>query len=49
MPATELFAEMQSDRCLDQENGDGYDCSNFVDLDWLSSSGNSYEEELLER
>lgn len=28
---------------------DAYDCSNFVDLDWLSSSGNSCEEEFLDR
>ncbi|KAI3447255.1 hypothetical protein Pfo_003920 [Paulownia fortunei] len=45
----ELFAEMQRDRYLEHENGDTIDCSNFVDLDWLSSSGNSCEEELLER
>ncbi|RYR39746.1 hypothetical protein Ahy_A09g045332 isoform F [Arachis hypogaea] len=31
--------------CYDEHG----DCSNFVDLDWLSSSGNSCEEELLER
>ncbi|XP_027335029.1 phosphoinositide phosphatase SAC2-like isoform X2 [Abrus precatorius] len=34
--------------CYD-EHGGICDCSNFVDLDWLSSSGNSCEEELLER
>ncbi|XP_042002395.1 phosphoinositide phosphatase SAC4-like isoform X3 [Salvia splendens] len=45
----ELFAEMQRVRYLEHENGDAIDCSNFVDLDWLSSSGNSCEEELLER
>ncbi|KAI3443507.1 hypothetical protein Pfo_000172 [Paulownia fortunei] len=49
MPTRELFAEMQRDRYLEHENGDAIDCSNFVDLDWLSSSGNSCEEELLER
>ncbi|XP_020553629.1 phosphoinositide phosphatase SAC4-like isoform X2 [Sesamum indicum] len=48
MPARELFAEIQQ-RDLEHENGDVIDCSNFVDLDWLSSSGNSCEEELLER
>ncbi|XP_047946635.1 phosphoinositide phosphatase SAC3-like isoform X2 [Salvia hispanica] len=49
MPNRELFAEMQRVRYLEHENGDAIDCSNFVDLDWLSSSGNSCEEELLER
>ncbi|KAK4428775.1 Phosphoinositide phosphatase SAC4 [Sesamum alatum] len=49
MPARELFAEIQRDKYLEHENGDAIDCSNFVDLDWLSSSGNSCEEELLER
>ncbi|KAH6817270.1 Phosphoinositide phosphatase family protein [Perilla frutescens var. frutescens] len=49
MPTRELFAEMQRVRYLERENGDAIDCSNFVDLDWLSSSGNSCEEELLER
>ncbi|KAL1547867.1 phosphoinositide phosphatase SAC4-like [Salvia divinorum] len=49
MPTRELFAEMQRVRYLEHENGDAIDCSNFVDLDWLSSSGNSCEEELLER
>ncbi|KAL2503377.1 Phosphoinositide phosphatase SAC4 [Forsythia ovata] len=49
MPARVLFAEMQRDRCLEHENGDAIDSSNFVDLDWLSSSGNSCEDELLER
>lgn len=49
VPTRELFAEMQRVRYLEHENGDAIDCSNFVDLDWLSSSGNSCEEELLER
>ncbi|XP_022888769.1 phosphoinositide phosphatase SAC4-like isoform X2 [Olea europaea var. sylvestris] len=49
MPARVLFAEMQKDRCLEHEHGDTIDSSNFVDLDWLSSSGNSCEDELLER
>ncbi|KAK6147581.1 hypothetical protein DH2020_018493 [Rehmannia glutinosa] len=34
---------------LEHEYGDAIDCSNFVDLDWLSSSGHSCDEELLER
>ncbi|KAG6431623.1 hypothetical protein SASPL_109702 [Salvia splendens] len=49
MPTRDLFAEMQRVRYLEHENGDAVDCSNFVDLDWLSSFGNSCEEELLER
>lgn len=49
MPARELFVDMPRDRSLEHENGDTYDCSNFVDLDWLSSSGNSCEEEIFER
>ncbi|KAL2936493.1 Phosphoinositide phosphatase SAC4 [Bienertia sinuspersici] len=31
------------------ERKDSLDCSNFVDLDWLSSSGNSCEEDCCER
>ena len=34
--------------CYD-EHGDACDCSNVLDVDWLSSSGNYLEEELLER
>ncbi|XP_027173210.1 phosphoinositide phosphatase SAC3-like [Coffea eugenioides] len=49
MPVRELFEDLPRDRCQENENGDSYDCSNFVDLDWLSSSGNSCEEEILER
>lgn len=49
VPARELFVEMQRDQSLEHRNADAYDCSNFVDLDWLSSSGNSCEEELLDR
>ncbi|EPS66096.1 hypothetical protein M569_08681, partial [Genlisea aurea] len=35
MPARVLLAEMQRVRYLENEN-DSIDCSNFVDLDWLS-------------
>lgn len=45
MPRRELFVD--SERCLENDNIDAFDCSNFVDLDWLSSSGNS--EDLSER
>ncbi|KAL6974665.1 Phosphoinositide phosphatase sac4 [Sarracenia purpurea var. burkii] len=47
VPRRQLFADMQRDRCLDNDQVDT--CSNFVDLDWLSSSGNSCDEELYER
>ncbi|OIW04539.1 hypothetical protein TanjilG_13921 [Lupinus angustifolius] len=38
-----------SDYVCHDEHGDACDCSNFLNVDWLSSSGNSCEEELLER
>lgn len=28
---------------------DSFNCSNFLDVDWLSSSGNSCEDETFER
>ncbi|RDX72707.1 Phosphoinositide phosphatase SAC3 [Mucuna pruriens] len=55
MPRRQLFGEMQRERCLENDHiyysdhGDSFSCSNFVDLDWLSSSGNSCEEEAFER
>ncbi|KAJ4708709.1 Phosphoinositide phosphatase family protein [Melia azedarach] len=55
MPRRQLFGDVQRDRYLDNdhiyfsEHGDPSSCSNFVDLDWLSSSGNSCEEEPYER
>ncbi|XP_044463906.1 phosphoinositide phosphatase SAC3-like isoform X2 [Mangifera indica] len=55
MPRKQLFGEMQRDRYLESdhiyfsENGDASSFSNFVDLDWLSSSGNSCEEDPYER
>ncbi|KAJ1402976.1 SAC domain [Sesbania bispinosa] len=55
MPRRQLFGEMQRERCLEgdhiyySDHGDSFSCSNFVDLDWLSSSGNSCEEEPYER
>ncbi|KAF3970972.1 hypothetical protein CMV_005378 [Castanea mollissima] len=55
MPSRQLFGDMQRDRCLESdriyysEHGDSSTCSNFVDLDWLSSSGNSCEEDQFER
>ena len=54
MPRRQLFVDMQRDQNLEDniysnEHGDLYNCSNFVDLDWLSSSGNSCEEESYDR
>ncbi|XP_057415757.1 phosphoinositide phosphatase SAC3-like isoform X2 [Lotus japonicus] len=55
LPRRQLFGEMQRERSLEgdhiyySEHGDSFSCSNFVDLDWLSSSGNSCEEEQFER
>ncbi|XP_038699994.1 phosphoinositide phosphatase SAC3-like isoform X2 [Tripterygium wilfordii] len=51
MPRRQLFGDGQRDQWLESdhihysEHGDMFNCSNFVDLDWLSSSGNSCEEE----
>lgn len=39
--------QLESDHIYFCENGSGD--SNFLDLDWLSSSGNSCEEEIYER
>ncbi|KAF6154210.1 hypothetical protein GIB67_043100 [Kingdonia uniflora] len=47
MTRRQLFTEMQSN--LVYFNEDTSNCSNFVDLEWLSSSGNSCEEESYER
>lgn len=39
----------ESDQICYEEHEDARDSSNFLDVDWLSSSGNSCEGELLER
>nr|KYP57791.1 Polyphosphoinositide phosphatase [Cajanus cajan] len=55
MPRRQLFGDIQRERGIESEHiyysdhGDSFSCSNFVDLDWLSSSGNSCEEEPFER
>ncbi|KAL5728507.1 suppressor of actin mutation [Ranunculus cassubicifolius] len=47
MSRRHLFPEMQSGHIyFDEESSN---CSNFLDMDWLSSSGNSCEEESYER
>ncbi|XP_024966018.1 phosphoinositide phosphatase SAC2-like isoform X1 [Cynara cardunculus var. scolymus] len=45
----EPFGDLHNDGSLDEEKSHSVDCSNFVDLDWLSSSLNSCEEQLLGR
>ncbi|KAL5698536.1 hypothetical protein ACHQM5_029562 [Ranunculus cassubicifolius] len=45
--SSKLFMDMQTDQIYFDE--DALNCSNFVDFDWLSSSGNSCEDELHER
>ncbi|KAJ6699066.1 PHOSPHOINOSITIDE PHOSPHATASE SAC3-RELATED [Salix purpurea] len=55
MPRRQLFRYEQRDHNLESDHvffsrhGDSFNCSNFVDIDWLSSSGNSFEEEPFER
>ncbi|XP_055801844.1 phosphoinositide phosphatase SAC2-like isoform X2 [Solanum dulcamara] len=50
----QLFHDMQLDQCLGSSSfqfheGALFDSSNFLDVDWLSSSGNSCEEETYDR
>ncbi|KAK7411814.1 hypothetical protein VNO78_03255 [Psophocarpus tetragonolobus] len=55
MPRRQLFGDIQREHFLDSDHiscsghGDSFSCSNFVDLDWLSSSGYSCEGEPFER
>lgn len=53
MARRQLFGDVQRDRCIETDHiyfsEHMFNCSNFVDLDWLSSSGNSCEEEQFER
>ncbi|XP_020240406.1 phosphoinositide phosphatase SAC3 isoform X2 [Cajanus cajan] len=55
IPQRQLLGDAQRERFLDSDHnsfsahGDSFSCSNFVDLDWLSSSGNSFEEDPFER
>lgn len=54
MPQRRIFGTIQRERGFEGNHiffseGDATSCSNFVDLDWLSSSGNSCEEESFER
>ncbi|XP_075107320.1 phosphoinositide phosphatase SAC4-like isoform X2 [Nicotiana tabacum] len=55
MSGRQLFLDMQLEQCLSSESVrlrervDSVDFSNFLDIEWLSSSGNSCEEETYER
>ncbi|KAJ8441004.1 LOW QUALITY PROTEIN: hypothetical protein Cgig2_021368 [Carnegiea gigantea] len=55
IPHKQLFGDVQREQYAENddvnihEHADSSDCSNFVDLDWLSSSGNSCEEDSYER
>ncbi|XP_028203331.1 phosphoinositide phosphatase SAC3-like isoform X2 [Glycine soja] len=55
MPHKQLFGDIQRERFFHSDHisysghGDSFCSSNFIDLDWLSSSGNSCEEEPFER
>ncbi|XP_075506117.1 phosphoinositide phosphatase SAC2-like isoform X1 [Primulina tabacum] len=55
MSRIQLFPDMKPDRYLETDDmylykrGDSFNCSNFLDIDWLSVSGNSCEEETYER
>lgn len=55
MPHRQVFGDVQRDQCLDNDHiyfsepGDTVNFSNFLDIDWLSSSGNSCEEEPYDR
>ncbi|CAM8974575.1 unnamed protein product [Rhodiola kirilowii] len=48
-PHQQFLDHCDSDQTCISEHGDASSFSNFVDLDWLSSSGNSCEEELNDR
>ncbi|XP_015061611.1 phosphoinositide phosphatase SAC2-like isoform X3 [Solanum pennellii] len=54
LSSRQLFHDIQLDQCLRSssfkfEEGALFDSSNFLDVDWLSSSGNSCEEETYDR
>ncbi|KAJ8427842.1 hypothetical protein Cgig2_017890 [Carnegiea gigantea] len=55
VPRKHLVGNVQREQYVEKDNiniyerADSLDCSNFLDLDWLSSSGYSCEEESYER
>ncbi|KAL9350541.1 hypothetical protein Peur_057796 [Populus x canadensis] len=50
MPCRKLFEDVEEYQCFESnhicydEHGDACSCSNFLDMDWLSTSGNSCED-----
>ncbi|PWA80858.1 phosphoinositide phosphatase family protein [Artemisia annua] len=55
MPRRQLFVDTHvddypnSDRIFYNKRLDSFNCSNFLDVDWISSSGNSCEDESYDR
>ncbi|XP_051113877.1 phosphoinositide phosphatase SAC3-like isoform X3 [Andrographis paniculata] len=49
LPSRQNFLDIRRIGYFEHDIGEGNHRTNFVDLDWLSSSGNLCEEELLER
>ncbi|KAJ6415785.1 hypothetical protein OIU84_004559 [Salix udensis] len=55
MPCRKLFKDVEEYRCVESnhicsdEHGDACSSSNFFDMDWPSTSGNSCEEDLCDR
>ncbi|KAF5733472.1 phosphoinositide phosphatase SAC2 [Tripterygium wilfordii] len=55
MTSRQLFGELEMDPCFESEkicydeHGDACGCSNFLDMDWIPSSGNSCEEDIYDR
>ncbi|XP_059640914.1 phosphoinositide phosphatase SAC2-like isoform X2 [Cornus florida] len=54
MSRRQLFSDAQLDQCetdhiFFNQCRDSFNCSNFLDVDWISSSGNSCEEETYDR
>ncbi|KAL9387625.1 hypothetical protein Peur_020749 [Populus x canadensis] len=55
MPCRKLFKDVEEYQCFESnhicydEHGDACSCSNFLDMDRLSTSGNSCEEDLCDR
>lgn len=45
----QIQQDIESDGICFHERGESFNCSNFLDVEWLSSSGNSCEEETYER
>ncbi|KAK4839328.1 hypothetical protein QYF36_021015 [Acer negundo] len=46
---TEEDHYFERDHICHEEHGESCNCTNFIDLDWLSSSGNSCEEDMFDR